>query len=267
MRGVISAIVPDGTYGQVAATDGQRYSYWTSEVRNGQVRVGQMVEFQMWEGQPIDIFVVNNPPPPNAAPPQRTAAPQQRAAAGAPAGNAAAARGYAARATGIGAAMAGAGAIPSSNNYWVNLFTTTEGRISRKEFWLYGVLPLIGASIVLRIFVYIALFIMPVTLILFADLAIFLILLWPQFCISSKRFHDVGYPGWYNLIWIGPLFLAQLLSSLDLFLYNFAYLLGVVSLTLSGIGALVALAALIFVYIRVGQEGPNQYGPDPLMNA
>src|SRR5665213_2911778 len=162
--------------------------------------------------------------------------------------------------------MAGAGAIPSSNNYWVNLFTTAEGRISRKEFWLYGVLPLIGASIVLRIFVYIALFIMPVTLILFADLAIFLILLWPQFCISSKRFHDVGYPGWYNLIWIGPLFLAQLLSSLDLLLYNFAYLLGVISLTLTAIGALVALAALIFVYIRAGQAGPNQFGPDPLVS-
>ncbi|MGH6665394.1 MAG: hypothetical protein ACREB2_10910, partial [Pseudolabrys sp.] len=143
MRGVISAIVPDGSYGQIAATDGQRYSYWTSEVRNGQVRVGQMVEFQMWEGQPVDIFVVNNPPPPNAAPPQRAAAPQQRAA-GAPAGYAAAPRGYAAGPGGFGAAMAGAGAIPSSNNYWVNLFTTAEGRISRKQFWLHGVLPLIG---------------------------------------------------------------------------------------------------------------------------
>ena len=56
MRGVISGIVPDGTYGQIAAEDGQRYSYWTSEVRNGPVKVGQTVEFQMWEGQPVDVF-------------------------------------------------------------------------------------------------------------------------------------------------------------------------------------------------------------------
>jgi uncharacterized membrane protein YhaH (DUF805 family) len=33
---------------------------------------------------------------------------------------------------------------------------------------------------------------------------------------------------------------------------------------LSGIGLLIGLAQLIFVYVRVGQEGPNQYGPDPL---
>ena len=31
-----------------------------------------------------------------------------------------------------------------------------------------------------------------------------------------------------------------------------------------GIGLLIGLAQLIFVYVRVGQEGPNQYGPDPL---
>jgi uncharacterized membrane protein YhaH (DUF805 family) len=257
MRGVVLGVVADGTYGQISADDGQRYSYWTSEVRNGPVKVGQTVEFQMWEGQPVDIFIVNNPPPANAAPPQRSAVPQQTAAAGA-------ARGYAAGSAALGAAMAKAGAIPSSDNYWVKLFTTADGRISRKEFWLHGVLPLIGVSIVLRVLVYVALFIMPLTMILFADLVIFLILLWPQFCISSKRFHDVGYPGWYNLLWIAPLFLAQLLSSLDLFLYNFAYLLYVVSLTLSSIGALVALAALIVVFIRVGEPGPNQYGPDPL---
>src|SRR5487761_276740 len=103
MRGVVSGIVPDGTYGEISAEDGQRFSYWTSEVRNGQVKVGQTVEFQMWEGQPVDIFVVNNPPPPNAAPPQRAAGPQQRSFASAapmvrnamPARGAAAPAGYA----------------------------------------------------------------------------------------------------------------------------------------------------------------------------
>ncbi len=33
---------------------------------------------------------------------------------------------------------------------------------------------------------------------------------------------------------------------------------------LFGISFLIGLAQLIFVYIRVGQEGPNEYGPDPL---
>ena len=98
MRGVISGIVPDGTYGQIAADDGQRYSYWSTEVRNGQAKVGQTVEFQMWEGQPVDIFVVNNQPPPNAAPPQRSGMPPQRSfASAAPTGRNTMPAGYAAR--------------------------------------------------------------------------------------------------------------------------------------------------------------------------
>ncbi len=75
MRGVILAIVPDGSYGQLSAEDGQRYSYWTKEVRNGRVQVGQTVEFQLWEGQPIDIFAVQTPAPPRA--PQRPQPPPQ----------------------------------------------------------------------------------------------------------------------------------------------------------------------------------------------
>ncbi len=264
MRGVVLGIVQDGTYGQLSAEDGQRYSYWTSEVRNGPVQVGQKVEFQMWEGQPVNIFVVQAPAPPQAAPPQRPGMGQPRMSGGPARAATGAQQGYAAGSAALGAAMAKAGAIPSSDNYWVNLFTTADGRLARKQFWLHGVLPIIGASIVLKILVYIALIVMPLTMILFANLVVFLVLLWPQFCISSKRFHDVGYPGWYNFFWIVPFFLAELLSSLDLFLYNFAYLLYIVSLILSSIGALVALAALIVVYIRVGQEGPNQYGPDPL---
>jgi uncharacterized membrane protein YhaH (DUF805 family) len=53
-------------------------------------------------------------------------------------------------------------------------------------------------------------------------------------------------------------------STIDLFFLSFAVLLSTVALVLWGIGVVVSLAALIFVYIRAGQEGPNQYGPDPL---
>ncbi len=159
------------------------------------------------------------------------------------------------------AAQAG---LPSSN-YWVALFTSLQGRISRRQFWLHGVLPLIGVGIVLNILAYMIVFIAP-TMVLLASFAIFLILLWPQLCISYKRFQDVGYPGWYNFFWLIPLLGAQLVSVLGLFLYSvgFFYLFGTVELILSSIAGLVALAALIFVYIRPGQEGPNQYGADPL---
>ena len=111
MRGVILAIAPDGTYGQLSADDGQRYSYWTSEVSNGLPHVGHHVDFKMWEGQPVELFILANPvhhgdPPPQ---PQRAPAAQQPAAqqkaqvvhagyAAAPAGYAAAPAGHAAAA-------------------------------------------------------------------------------------------------------------------------------------------------------------------------
>jgi len=249
MRGVISGIVPDGTYGQIAADDGQRYSYWTTEVRNGSVKVGQTVEFQMWEGQPVDIFGVNNPPPPNAAPPQRADAPQQRSfvpagpAGYAPAAGAAAPAGY--------VSAAGAGAIPSGSGYWIQLFTSPSGRISRKQFWLHGFLPIFIGNIVLGW--------IPIL-----GQLISLALLWASICIGFKRFHDLGYPGWWSLVYLIPMLAGGILFGLSLYMYNFASMFWLIAEILFGVGVLIGLAQLIFVYIRVGQGGPNQYGPDPL---
>jgi uncharacterized membrane protein YhaH (DUF805 family) len=242
MRGVISGIVPDGTYGQIAADDGQRYSYWSTEVRNGQVKVGQTVEFQMWEGQPVDIFVVNNSPPPNVAPPQRAAVPQQRSFA--PAGRNATPAGYA-------AAVGGAGGIPSGRDYWIKLFTSPAGRISRKQFWLHGVLPVVVASIVLGWIPIIGQILMLATL-------------WASICIAFKRFHDLGYPGWYSLVYLIPMVAAGIVIGVGVAVTTFLTLAWLLAKVLWGVGALIALAQLIFVYIRVGQEGPNEYGPDPL---
>jgi uncharacterized membrane protein YhaH (DUF805 family) len=246
MRGVIAGIVPDGTYGQIAAEDGQRYSYWTTEVRNGPVKAGQTVEFQMWEGQPVDIFGVNNPQPPSAAPPQRAPAPQQRnfAPAGyAPGPGTGAAAAY--------ANIAGAGAIPSGSGYWIQLFTSPSGRISRKQFWLHGFLPILIGNIVLG------------WIPLLGQL-ISLALLWASICIGFKRFHDLGYPGWWSLVYLIPLLAGGIIFALGFYLYNFANLFWLLAEILWGVGALVGLAQLIFVYIRVGEQGPNQYGPDPL---
>jgi len=245
MRGVISGIVPDGTYGQIAADDGQRYSYWSTEVRNGQARVGQTVEFQMWEGQPVDIFVVDNPPPPNAAPPQRAAVSQQRSyASAAPAGRNAMPAGYAAAVDGISGGALG-------RDYWIKLFTSPSGRISRKQFWLHGVLPIVVASIVLGW--------IPVI-----GQILSLAFLWGSICIAFKRFHDLGYPGCYSLVYLIPMLAAGVVLGVGFVVTTFFSLAWLLAKILWGVGALIALAQLVFVYIRVGQEGPNEYGPDPL---
>ena len=239
--------MPDGTYGQIAADDGQRYSYWSTEVRNGQARVGQTVEFQMWEGQPVDIFVVNNMPRRRmlhrrngplcrnrgpTLPPRLPAATPCRQAMPRPCdGDQRAAR--------------------LGRDYWIKLFTSPSGRISRKQFWLHGVLPIVVASIVLGW--------IPVI-----GQILSLAFLWGSICIAFKRFHDLGYPGWYSLVYLVPMLAAGVVLGVGFAVTTFFGLAWLLAKILWGIGALIALAQLIFVYIRVGQEGPNEYGPDPL---
>jgi len=242
MRGKISAIAPDGKYGQIAGENGQYYSYWTSEIRNGRGQVGQAVDFQLWEGQPVDIFIQSVAAPPKAPPPQRPNAAQPMAYASA------------------GLARAGATAPPAYAaavsslppvNYWIKLFTSLSGRISRREFWLFGVLPIVVASIVL-------------SWIPLIGQIISLLLLWASICISFKRFHDLGYPGWWSLLYLVPLFAAAAVVAASFVVVSLAGVAWFLAKILWAVGFLIGLAQLFFVYIRVGQEGPNQYGPDPL---
>jgi uncharacterized membrane protein YhaH (DUF805 family) len=246
MRGVILAIAPDGTYGQLSADDGQRYSYWTNEVRNGRVQVGQTVEFQMWEGQPIDIVPVPAPAPPRAAP--RPGQPPQVA------NRADAPSAYAAAPSYSGTVQAsygrGRSSIPASA-YWITLFTSPSGRISRRQFWLHGVLPIVVASIVLGW--------IPVI-----GQILSLAFMWASICISFKRFHDLGYPGWYSLFYLVPTIAAALVIGVGFLITSLLGVAWLIAKILWAIALLIGLAQLIFVYIRVGQEGPNEYGPDPL---
>lgn len=241
MRGVILAIAPDGTYGQLSAEDGQRYSYWSSEIRNGRAQVGQGVDFQLWEGQPVEIFILANAAPPNAPPPQRPGAPQPTAyGAVAPAYAAAAPSPYAAAAS----------SIPPLD-YWITLFTSPAGRISRRQFWLHGVLPIVVCSLVLGW--------IPIL-----GMLVSLALAWASICICFKRFHDLGYPGWWSLLNVIPMLLAAFLTAGSALGFSFAWLLAEV---LWGLALVVWIVQMALVYLHVGQPGPNQYGPDPLAGA
>jgi uncharacterized membrane protein YhaH (DUF805 family) len=236
MRGVILAIAPDGTYGQLSAEDGQRYSYWTSEVRNGAVQVGHSVDFQLWQGQPVDIFIVASPPRPGAPPPRPAPqpVPQRGFEPGVPAH----------------VAYAGGGKFPPAD-YWIRLFTSPSGRISRRQFWLHGVLPIVVLSILLGW--------IPIL-----GFLVSLALTWASICISFKRFHDVGYPGWWSLLIYVPLLLAASLMTGSFFMGGFATLAWWLADIFWVVALLVFIAQMAFVYLHLGQQGPNRYGPDPL---
>ena len=217
MRGVILAISADGMYGQISAEDGQRYSYWTSEVRNGPARVGQPVDFQFESNQAVDIFVV-----PQAAVAGRRPAPPS--------------------------VIHNVETQFPPFDYWLNLFTSPTGRISRRQFWLHGFLPIMLAQLLL-------------SWIPLVNIVVMLGAFWGSICISFKRFHDRGYSGFWSLLNLVPIFLGMALSIAAIFD-------GGRSLTLAmmfwGVGGIISIAQLIFVYVRAGEPGENRFGPDPL---
>jgi uncharacterized membrane protein YhaH (DUF805 family) len=227
MRGIVLAIAPDGTYGQLSADDGERYSYWTSEVRNGRAKVGDKVDFQMYGDQPVDIFLMMDrsmPAPAQGARPTmrpRVVGPQQTTSF--------------------------ASSIPPLN-YWIKLFTTPNGRIARREFWLFGVLPIVVVNLVFG-------------LIPLINIVVMLGTFWGSICICFKRFHDHGYTGWWCLLNIVPSVLASVMAVASVFgggkTFGIASILWLVSLA-------ILIAQIVFVYARVGNPGTNKYGPDPL---
>lgn len=110
---------------------------------------------------------------------------------------------------------------------WQNLLFEFRGRINRAKYWL-GLLVLLAFDAVLA------------TVVVLADSGAFtffawmvaVISIWPALAVSVKRWHDRGKSGWWVLIGLIPV-----------------------------IGSLWVLIECGFL---AGDDGYNDYGPDPL---
>lgn len=109
---------------------------------------------------------------------------------------------------------------------WQHLLLQFDGRINRAKYWL-GVVILWVLSIIAYVLVS-ALDSVGAILAFLVWIAI----IWPALAIQIKRWHDRGKSGWWILIVFVPL-----------------------------IGSLWALIECGFL---PGDDGPNEYGPDPL---
>jgi uncharacterized membrane protein YhaH (DUF805 family) len=107
------------------------------------------------------------------------------------------------------------------------MFFSLRGRVSRRDFWLFGVLALIGLAVLAHALLGIAR-VPPQT----ADLIVNLLLVWPALAVSVKRWHDRDKAGWWVLLNLLPV-----------------------------IGWLWALVDNGFLR---GTTGPNRFGDDPL---
>jgi uncharacterized membrane protein YhaH (DUF805 family) len=139
---------------------------------------------------------------------------------------------------------------------WVQLFTSFEGRISRRPFWIAWII-LIAIEIVVMLA---AEGPHEDRLTALADL----ILIYPQFAVCAKRGHDRNTP-----TWVIGLFFA-LAAAFDLSLLGgwitTADLKSPPAPVLFLVIPLVLLALVLIVDLgfRRGTRGPNRYGPDPL---
>jgi uncharacterized membrane protein YhaH (DUF805 family) len=109
----------------------------------------------------------------------------------------------------------------------LRLFFSLQGRVSRRQYWLFGVLALIGLA-----FLGHALLGITRVRAQTADLLINLLLVWPALAVSVKRWHDRDKSGWWVLLNLVPV-----------------------------IGWLWALIDNGFLR---GTHGPNRFGEDPL---
>jgi uncharacterized membrane protein YhaH (DUF805 family) len=151
------------------------------------------------------------------------------------------------------------------------------GRISRKTYWLNWTLPYFGIMIFVTILDFAMFPIDPVRgepPPVFQGIAS-LFFLWPSLAVTTKRLHDRGMTGWWN---VAPLLAVMIVASMAHYYYSMQ-LRSPEGLSPDGqmpvpLGIALAVAgAWLFLYPAInvlflrGQQGANEYGQDPLAPA
>lgn len=108
---------------------------------------------------------------------------------------------------------------------WRHLLLSLDGRVSRRSFWTGLLLPYLALNMVVAV-------VAPPLRFNECMLALWVAGLWPFFAVGTKRCHDRGRSGWFQLISLIPV-----------------------------VGAL-----WLFVDLAIlpGTDGPNSFGPAPL---
>lgn len=100
----------------------------------------------------------------------------------------------------------------------------------------------------------------------------FLITIVPMISVTTRRLHDIGKSGWYQLAFIFGLLLswgimmASLIVGAITFFTGESVVLGIVLLSVSAVALVgsVGLTALWIIWlVRKGEQGSNKYGLDP----
>ncbi len=146
------------------------------------------------------------------------------------------------------------------------LFTSFEGRISRKPYWI-SILIMVAIVIVLSI---VLAFVLGGGGGVMLQIAILVVLAYPATALMVKRLHDRDRPSILVAVFWAPSVLSLLgqatgISGTMSDVYGTpVFQPNMLGWIIMGLGLVVGIWALVELGILRGTAGPNQYGPDPL---
>ena len=151
---------------------------------------------------------------------------------------------------------------------FIELWTTFDGRINRKPFWI--------ASLVLAIPIIILSFILAFafgpSMQLWSSIIISLVAAYPATALMIKRLHDRNRPGIVAAALWAPtvlMYLGQITGitgEMTSFQGQELFVPNGIGMVVYGLAFVVAIYWLVDLGILKGTDGPNDYGPDPLQN-
>lgn len=148
------------------------------------------------------------------------------------------------------------------------LYTSFDGRINRKPFWIAAVI-MFAAAILLSIVIVLPLSAASPTMGALASLVLSLVLLYPAAAIGVKRLHDRGRPGFLMAVFVAPGLILQvgellgLTGSQQLVAGQSIYLPNTLGWLLNLVALVIGIWALVTLGFLAGTSGTNRYGPDP----
>jgi uncharacterized membrane protein YhaH (DUF805 family) len=153
----------------------------------------------------------------------------------------------------------------------LSFYFSPYGRISPKDFWLKYVLVYLGLGIAA---VLADMFLFPGAIVVQpdtgpAEAVVNVVMFWPQIALTTKRFHDRGMSGWWQVAFnivlaAGGVFAYSAALQVDSDLGSVDPSLWMPLLVGGGIALAAALVELVILGFLPGTSGRNKYGDDPL---
>jgi uncharacterized membrane protein YhaH (DUF805 family) len=147
---------------------------------------------------------------------------------------------------------------------WRYLFTSFEGRINRRPYWIASLIVLaiaLVAGVILGILVVVTVG-EDETALAIASLVLQLVVLYPALALTVKRLHDRDRPNWWAAIIFVPTVLSAVLGVFGMDVYGPSQ--SMIAIIVNVVLVIVSIWFLIELGFLRGTPGPNRYGPDPL---